>query len=62
MMLRWQRLSRALSPEDGPRVEMVKVDELFDVVPGLARQRVTPAEWAVRIEARQVGVARRMLS
>ncbi len=62
IMLRWQRLSRELGPEDGPRVEVVKVDELADVVPHLESQRVTPAEWASRIEARQVGVARRMLS
>lgn len=62
MMLRWQRLSRPLGPEDGPRVEMVKVDELADTVPELAAQRVTPEEYAERIRARQVGVARRMLS
>ena len=62
MMLRWQRLSRPLGPEDGPRVELVKVDELADAVPELATQRVTPEEYAGRIRARQVGVARRMLS
>ncbi len=43
-------------------MELVKVDELHDVVPELAAQRVTASEWAARIEARQVGVARRMLS
>ncbi|HEX6876971.1 MAG TPA: hypothetical protein VF165_15030 [Nocardioidaceae bacterium] len=62
MMLRWQRLSRELGPDDGPRVEVVKLDELFDVVPELESQRVTPAEYASRIRARQEGVARRMLS
>jgi hypothetical protein len=62
MMLRWQRLSRELGPEDGPRVELVKADELFDVVPELEAQRVTPADYAERIRARQEGVARRMLS
>jgi hypothetical protein len=62
MMLRWQRLSRELTAEDGPRVDVVKVNELFDVVPELAAQRVTPAEYAERIRDRQVGVARRMLS
>ncbi len=62
MMLRWQRLSRPLGPQDGPRVELVKVDELADAVPELAAQRVTPEEYAGRIRARQVGVARRMLS
>jgi hypothetical protein len=62
MMLRWQRLSHTLGPDDGPRVDVVKVGELFDVVPELAAQRVTPAEYAERIRDRQVGVARRMLS
>jgi hypothetical protein len=62
MMLRWQRLSRELTPEDGPRVEVVKVDELFDLVPELAAQRVIPEEYAGRIRDRQVGVARRMIS
>ncbi|HLN75752.1 MAG TPA: hypothetical protein VK204_01830 [Nocardioidaceae bacterium] len=62
MMLRWQRLSRELTAEDGPRVDVVKVDELADVLPYYESQRVTPAEYAKRIEARQVGVARRMIS
>ena len=32
MMLRWQRLSRELTAADGPRVDLVKHDELFDLV------------------------------
>lgn len=62
VMLRWQRLSRALTAADGPQVELVKVDELFEVEPRLADQRVTAEEYAQRIAARQVGVARRMIS
>ena len=62
MMLRWQRLSRELSAADGPTVELVKHDELADVVPYFDQQRVTPAEYADRIAQRQRGVARRMLS
>ena len=62
IMLRWQRLSRDLTAADGPRVDLVKLDELADVLPHVATQRVTPEEYASRIEARQVGVARRMLS
>jgi hypothetical protein len=58
MMLRWQRLARDLTASDGPSVSLVRFDDLelpFD-------QSVTPEEYAARIEARQVGVARRMLS
>jgi len=61
-MLRWQRLSRDLDAPDGPRVEVVPFDSLPDRVPELAAQRVTREQWATRIEARQVGIARRMIS
>jgi hypothetical protein len=62
MMLRWQRLSRALTAEDGPRVEVVPFDSLEDTLPFHKESRVTAEEYAARIAARQVGVARRMLS
>ena len=58
-MLRWQRLTRELTAADGPRVEVVAFDEVADRVRG---QSVTPEEYAARIEARQVGIARRMIS
>lgn len=59
MMLRWQRLTRDLTAADGPRVEVVAFDEVADRIAG---QPVTPEEYAARIEARQVGIARRMIS
>ena len=62
MMLRWQRLSRALTAEDGPHVEVVPFDSLQDTLPFHKEARVTAEEYAARIAARQVGVARRMLS
>jgi hypothetical protein len=62
MMLRWQRLSRALDASDGPQVEVVPFASLRQRVPELAAQSVTAEQWADRIEARQVGVARRMIS
>lgn len=62
MMLRWQRLDRALTADDGPRVEVVDLDVLHEKVPELAAQRVAPEEYAARIALRQEGVARRMLS
>ena len=61
MMLRWQRVSRDLGPRDGPRVEVVPFASLAERA-DLADQRVTPEQYAARIEARQVGVARRMIS
>ena len=62
MMLRWQRLSRELGEADGPVVELMGFDELADRLPYAAQNAVDASEWAARIEARQVGIARRMIS
>lgn len=59
-MLRWQRLERDLTTEDGPTVEVVPFDEVASRLP--YDQSVTDKEYAARIEARQVGIARRMIS
>ncbi|WP_051467953.1 DUF1214 domain-containing protein [Actinomadura oligospora] len=61
LQIRWQRLSRALTPEDGPRVEVVPFADLPARLPFHDRQRVTRSRWAERIAARQVSTARRML-
>jgi hypothetical protein len=61
MMLRWQRVERELGEADAPRVEVVPYDSLATRA-DLDTQRVTPEQYAARIEARQVGVARRMIS
>jgi hypothetical protein len=62
MMLRWQRVSRELTADDGPTVEVVAFDEVGDHLPYLDDNRVTPEEYTARIAARQVGIARRMIS
>jgi hypothetical protein len=62
MMLRWQRLSRDLTAEDGPTVEVVAFDDVPKHLPHYESNRVTPEEYAARIAARQVGIARRMIS
>ncbi|QIK75123.1 hypothetical protein [Nocardioides piscis] len=61
MMLRWQRVERSLGQADGPQVEVVPFASLAGRA-DLAAQRVTPETWRARIEARQVGIARRMIS
>ncbi|MFF4778547.1 hypothetical protein ACFY05_37565 [Microtetraspora fusca] len=61
LQFRWQRLARELKPEDGPEVEVLPFDELPRRLPHYERQRVSAAEWAERIAARQIAVARRML-
>lgn len=62
MMLRWQRVARDLIGADGPRVEVVPFAELPERLPFHAENQLSEAEYAARIEARQVGVARRMIS
>jgi hypothetical protein len=59
VQLRWQRLSRALSPADGPRVDVVPVDDLAKQLP--YHEPIDPAAWRQRIAARQAATAARML-
>ncbi|GAA5112138.1 hypothetical protein [Haloechinothrix salitolerans] len=61
LQLRWQRLTRDLTPADGPTCEVVRFDDLPEKLPYYADQRVTPREWSDRIAARQTAVADRML-
>lgn len=62
MMLRWQRLSRELTESDGPTAEVVAFDEVPSRLPYADQNSVSADEWRARIESRQVGIARRMIS
>ncbi|MEU8240090.1 hypothetical protein AB0C07_17730 [Actinoplanes missouriensis] len=59
VQLRWQRLSRPLTAEDGPRVDIVAVDDLAKQLPYF--EPVSAGEWRARIAARQAATAERML-
>ena len=59
VQLRWQRLSRELSAADGPRVDIVAVDDLPKQLP--YHEPIEPAAWRERIAARQAATAARML-
>lgn len=61
IQIRWQRVSREFTPEDGPDVEIVALDDLAAALPYHDEARVTPAQWTARIAARQAAVAARML-
>ena len=61
LQFRWQRLTRDLTPEDGPSVEVVPFEDLPRALPFHEGQRVGREEWAERIAARQTAVAKRML-
>ncbi len=60
MMLRWQRLERDLTQDDGPTIQVVKTADVPDLLPHLTP--LTTEEYAARIAARQRSVARRMIS
>ncbi|GAB3856741.1 hypothetical protein GCM10028801_14210 [Nocardioides maradonensis] len=59
IMLRWQRVERDLAPADGPTVEIVRAADAAAVAGAVS---LTEEEYAARITARQVAIARRMIS
>ncbi|GIE94388.1 hypothetical protein [Paractinoplanes rishiriensis] len=59
VQLRWQRLSRALTPADGPKVDVVAVDDLPKQLP--YHEPLAADAWRDRIAARQTATADRML-
>ncbi len=61
VQIRWQRLTRDLGPEDGPRAEIVALADLPAALPYYQQARCTPEEYTARIAARQAAVAERML-
>jgi hypothetical protein len=61
VQLRWQRVTRELTEADGPVPEVVKVEELPDVLPFFEQSRISRTEYQARIAERQRSVAQRML-
>ncbi|MGB6580618.1 MAG: hypothetical protein WBF34_22155 [Streptosporangiaceae bacterium] len=61
VQIRWQRLTRDLTPDDGPQVAVVSFAEIPGLLPYYAGAQVSPSEWRARIAARQAAVAERML-
>src|SRR5580693_3887408 len=59
VQIRWQRLTRDLTAQDGPDVAVVPLADLPGVLP--YDQKVSPEDWRARIAARQAAVAERML-
>jgi len=61
IQLRWQRLSRELTADDGPSVDVVPVAGLPQLLPYYEQARITQAEYRDKISVRQAAVAARML-
>jgi hypothetical protein len=61
VQIRWQRLTRDLTEEDGPGVEVVPFTRIAERLAYYDHAKVSPEEWRSRIAGRQAAVAERML-
>jgi hypothetical protein len=61
VQIRWQRLTRDLTPDDGPAVSVIPFAEIAGRLPYYQAARVSPRDMRTRIAARQAAVAERML-
>ena len=61
VQIRWQRLTRDLTGEDGPSVEVVPFARIAERLAYYDHAKVSPPQWRDRIAARQAAVAERML-
>jgi hypothetical protein len=61
LQFRWQRVSRELTEADGPRIEIVGIEEIPGKLPYYRSNTITPESYAARIAGRQAAVADRML-
>ena len=61
VQIRWQRLTRDLTEEDGPSVEVVPFGWIAERLAYYDHAKVSPPQWRERIAARQAAVAERML-
>jgi hypothetical protein len=61
VQIRWQRLTRDLTLQDGPQVAVIPFAEIPDLLPYYQDARLSPEEWRARIAARQAAVAERMV-
>lgn len=61
MQFRWQRTSRAFTPDDGPQVAVVPFGDVAAHLPYREQNAITPDAFADRIALRQAQFADRML-
>lgn len=61
LQFRWQRVSRDLTPADGPEVEVLGVDQVPDRLPYYDDNKITSEQWRQRIALRQIQIQNRMV-
>jgi len=61
LQFRWQRVSRQLTEADGPTVELVDAGDVGSRLPYHESNKISAAEWRVRIALRQKLIGDRMV-
>ncbi|WP_293308479.1 hypothetical protein [Mycolicibacterium sp.] len=61
LQFRWQRVSRDLTPADGPTVELVDAADVQAHLPYYEHNRISEQDWRARIALRQIQIQNRMV-
>ena len=61
LQFRWQRVSREMTPADGPSVELVDVGKVADTLPYYEANKISEEDWRARIALRQKQIGERMV-
>ena len=61
LQFRWQRVSRELTPADGPTVELVDAADVQAHLPYYEHNRISEQDWRARIALRQLQIQNRMV-
>ncbi len=61
LQFRWQRVSRELTPADGPTVELVDAADVQAHLPYYEHNRISEQDWRARIASRQLQIQNRMV-
>jgi len=61
LQFRWQRVSREMTPEDGPTCEIVALSEVAGKLPHYEHNKISPEAWRERIALRQKQINERMV-
>ena len=61
LQFRWQRLSRTLTEDDGPTVQLINTADVADTLPFFTQNTISTEDWRARIALRQKQIGQRML-
>lgn len=61
LQFRWQRVSRELTVQDGPTVDLVDIARVPEALPYYGSNKISEADWRARIMLRQKQIGERMV-